>query len=166
MGKTVWDECICSPKSLRSHSRSLTSPQPSDDHEADVDAEEEVVIPFPDLLDIMNCFEQGGVSRILILFARKLHWSACEQVGLGKDETYRILLALKKLTADHKLASVRFWGKIFGTQANYIIAEAEYPEDAGDEDEEEEEEGSKQVREREPAMVLCTTATMAGKSGG
>ena len=65
---------------------------------------------------------------------------------MGKDETYRILLALKKLTAEHKLASVRFWGKIFGTQANYIIAEAEYPEDVADEEEEEEEEeGSKQV---------------------
>ena len=65
---------------------------------------------------------------------------------MGKDETYRILLALKKLTADHNLASVRFWGKIFGTQANYIIAEGEYPEDVADEDEDEQEdEESKQV---------------------
>ena len=34
---------------------------------------------------------------------------------------------------------MRFWGKIFGTRANYIIAEAEYQEGEGEEDEEKEE---------------------------
>ena len=73
---------------------------------------------------------------------------------MGKDETYRILLALKKLTADHNLASVRFWGKIFGTQANYIIAEAEYPEDVADEDEDEQEdEDSKQVSSKKGSTL-------------
>ena len=86
---------------------------------------------------------------------------------MGKDETYRILLALKKLTAEHKLASVRFWGKILGTQANYIIAEAEYPEDVVDEDEEEEEEeeeGSKQVSRGKGSSLEtpCTVTTLTG----
>lgn len=31
---------------------------------------------------------------------------------------------------------MRFWGKIFGTKANYIIAEVEYQEGEGEEEEE------------------------------
>ena len=61
-------------------------------------------------------------------------------MGIGKDETYRILLALKQLTREFPLASVKFWGKIYGTKANYIIAEAEFQEGQGEEDDEEEEE--------------------------
>ena len=47
----------------------------------------------------------------------------------------RINLALRQLTRNEPLVSVRFWGKIFGTNANYIIAEAEYQEGEGEEDE-------------------------------
>ena len=36
--------------------------------------------------------------------------------------------------------AVRFWGKIFGTEGNYLVAEVDYREGEGDEDEEEEEE--------------------------
>jgi radial spoke head protein 4A len=96
--------------------------------EGDMEADEEVEIPFPNLMEIMSYFEQGGI-------------------GLGKDETYRIFLALKQLTKDHPLSSVRFWGKIYGIEANYIIAEAEYQEGQGEEDEEEEEQEQKQEEE-------------------
>ena len=59
------------------------------------------------------------------------------QIGLGKEEYFRINLALKQLTQTEPLVSARFWGKIFGTNANYIIAEAEYQEGEGEEDEKE-----------------------------
>ena len=50
----------------------------------------------------------------------------------------RIHLALKQLVDNYPLQSCRFWGKIFGTEKNYIVAEVEYRE--GEEEEEEEEE--------------------------
>ena len=55
--------------------------------------DEEVAIPFPNLMEVAYFFEQGGV-------------------GLGRAETYRILLALKALLRENTaLQSVRFWGK-------------------------------------------------------
>merc|ERR1719239_1586069 len=47
----------------------------------------------------------------------------------------RVWLALKSLVDNYPLQHVRFWGKIFGTEQNYYIAEVEYRE--GDEEEEE-----------------------------
>lgn len=49
----------------------------------------------------------------------------------------RINLALKQLTQKEPLVSARFWGKIYGTEANYIVAEVEYTEGEGEEEEEE-----------------------------
>ena len=66
------------------------------------------------------------------------------KIGIGKDQTYRIFLALKQLTTQQPLASVRFWGIIFGIEASYIIAEGEYQEGHEEEEEEEEEEETKQ----------------------
>lgn len=45
-------------------------------------------------------------------------------VGLSKEETYRIYLAMLKLGKEKELPAVRFFGKIFGTKADYIIVEA------------------------------------------
>ncbi|BHF75701.1 Radial spoke head protein 4 A [Sparganum proliferum] len=48
-------------------------------------------------------------------------------IGVGREELMRVWLALRLL--HKKLPSVtalRFWGKIFGTKANYYIAEAEF----------------------------------------
>eukprot|EP00918_Siedleckia_nematoides_P107558 GHVU01234607.1.p1 GENE.GHVU01234607.1~~GHVU01234607.1.p1 ORF type:complete len:407 (+),score=107.40 GHVU01234607.1:443-1663(+) len=59
-------------------------------------------------------------------------------IGLGREETMRIWLALKHLVDNHPLQHVRFWGKLYGTEQNYILAEVEYRE--GEEEEEEEEE--------------------------
>lgn len=50
----------------------------------------------------------------------------------------RINLALKQLTQKEPLVSARFWGKVYGTEANYIIAEVEYTEGEGEEEDEEE----------------------------
>ena len=72
--------------------------------EAEPEPEDEVEMPLPDLMDTAHYFELAGV-------------------GLGREETFRIFLALKNLVDTHTLQSVRFWGKILGTAKNYIVAE-------------------------------------------
>ncbi len=46
-------------------------------------------------------------------------------LGMGKTESYRIALAIKNLAEDdnEKVTSCKFWGKIYGTKADYLIAE-------------------------------------------
>ncbi|XP_013414077.1 radial spoke head protein 6 homolog A [Lingula anatina] len=83
--------------------------------------EEENDTPLPNLMELAFYFEQGGI-------------------GLGREETYRIWLALKDLVDHHPLQHARFWGKIYGTEQNYIVAEVEYREGGEEEEEEQEEE--------------------------
>ena len=55
--------------------------------------DEEVAIPFPNLMEVAGALEQGGV-------------------GLGREENFRILLALRALLRENTtLQSVRFWGE-------------------------------------------------------
>jgi len=61
---------------------------------------------MPDLLDLANLLEWAGVS-------------------LGKEETFKVNLAIKKLVTDKNLKSVRFFGKIFGLEKDYMIVESE-----------------------------------------
>jgi hypothetical protein len=46
-------------------------------------------------------------------------------LGMGKTESYRVALAIKNLAEDdnEKVTSCKFWGKIYGTKADYLIAE-------------------------------------------
>ena len=60
--------------------------QPSEEDEGD-DADEEVVIPFPNLLEVMGYFQQGGVSASLGGVKRdggRREWSEGKQGG-GED---------------------------------------------------------------------------------
>jgi len=50
-------------------------------------------------------------------------------VGLDAGETYRIYLAMLALKKKHKLLAVRFFGKVFGTQKDYVIIEARAPKE-------------------------------------
>lgn len=59
----------------------------------------------------------------------------------------RINLALKQLTQREPIVSARLWGKVFGTTADYIVAEVEYQEGEGEEEEEEGEEGAAEGEE-------------------
>lgn len=61
---------------------------------------------IPDMMDLATLWEWAGVS-------------------LGKKETFLLFLSIKQLVASKQLKSVRLWGKIYGRDANYIIAEAE-----------------------------------------
>jgi len=47
----------------------------------------------------------------------------------------RIWLALRTLVESQPIENVRFWGKILGTERNYIIAEVQWREGEGDDDE-------------------------------
>lgn len=55
---------------------------------------------------------------------------------MGREEFFCINLAIKQLTQKHPLVLARFWGKVFGTRANYIVAEAEFQEGEGEDEEE------------------------------
>ncbi|XP_065833618.1 radial spoke head protein 6 homolog A-like [Oscarella lobularis] len=79
-------------------------------------AEEELTPVVPNVMEQAFYFEQAGV-------------------GLNKEDTFRIYLALKQLAQEQPLETLRFWGKIFGTQADYIIAEGEFREGEGEEEE-------------------------------
>lgn len=87
---------------------------------ADQELEDEIAEnSLPNVMESAFYFDQAGV-------------------GLGTDETYRIYLALKQLTDTHPIQRCRFWGKIFGLEMNYIVAEVEFRE--GEDEEEVEEE--------------------------
>ncbi|KAL5008497.1 hypothetical protein ScPMuIL_014078 [Solemya velum] len=94
--------------------------------EGEVEPDEEVETPLPNLMELCFFFEQAGI-------------------GLNREEIYRVWLALKGLVDSHPLQHVRFWGKILGTEQNYYVAEVEYRE--GDEEEEEEEETDEHAEE-------------------
>eukprot|EP00794_Sanderia_malayensis_P018767 gene18767-20658_t len=85
--------------------------------------EEEFDIPLPNVMELAFYFEQAGI-------------------GLAREELYRIFLSLKQLVFSYPLTSVKFWGKLFGVQANYLVAEVEFRE--GEDAEEEVIEGEEE----------------------
>ena len=58
----------------------------------DPEMDEEQEVPLPDLMELANYFEQAGV-------------------GIGREETFRIFLALKILIDTQPIRTCRFWGK-------------------------------------------------------
>ncbi|XP_078490298.1 uncharacterized protein LOC100180393 [Ciona intestinalis] len=100
------------------------------DADAEMEAEEEVETPLPNVMDLAFHFEQAGI-------------------GLSREEMYRIFLCLKQLVDTYPLQTVRFWGKILGTEANYLVAEVQYREGEEEEEEEEEKEEEKEDEKEE-----------------
>jgi radial spoke head protein 4A len=98
--------------------KSLFARPDEDGEEAEADDGECII---PDIRQLANDFEETGIC-------------------LGRDELFRIYLALKKLTETLPLAKCRFWGKIHGRTQNYIIAETQFREGEDEEEKEEEEE--------------------------
>lgn len=86
--------------------------------------------PLPNLMELNYYFEQAGV-------------------GLGREETFRIWLSLKQLVDKHALESIRFWGKVFGIEQNYYIAEVQFQEGKDDDGEAEAEAEGKEEEETE-----------------
>ena len=56
-------------------------------------------------------------------------------IGLSREEMIRIWLALRTLVESQPVENVRFWGKILGTERNYVVAEVQWREGEGDDDE-------------------------------
>ncbi|CAG5127423.1 unnamed protein product [Candidula unifasciata] len=109
----------------------------SDDGEEEVARDEEVESPLPNLMELCFFFEQAGI-------------------GLNREEIVRIWLSMKALVENHPLQHVRFWGKFFGTEQNYYVAEVEFRE--GEEEEEEEDEEAEEEKEDETAAKDHETA--------
>lgn len=82
----------------------------------DVEGADDSETPLPNLGELSNFFEQAGV-------------------GIGREETFRIWLALKQLVEKYPLESIRFWGKVFGVEENYYIAEVKFQEGKDEEEE-------------------------------
>lgn len=78
--------------------------QKEGEEEENIQEADDIETPLPNLLELCYYFEQAGV-------------------GLGREETFRIWLALKSLVEKYPLESIRFWGKLFGIQENYYVAE-------------------------------------------
>ena len=51
--------------------------------------------------------------------------------GFSTDELLRIGLSVKKLIATEPLQKVRLWGKILGSDKNYIVIEGDWQEGEG-----------------------------------
>ncbi|NXH38232.1 RSH4A protein, partial [Dicaeum eximium] len=103
--------------------------------EENEDLDEEMGQPsLPNVMETAFYFEQAGI-------------------GLNKDESYYIFLALKNLINVQPIQTCRFWGKILGLEMNYIIAEVQLKEgeeeEAGEEGEETAAEGEKEAGEAE-----------------
>ncbi|XP_033016481.1 radial spoke head protein 6 homolog A-like [Lacerta agilis] len=95
----------------------------------DQEMEEEMPeTPLPNVMETAFYFEQAGI-------------------GLSLEEYYHIFLALKQLVNTHPIQTCRFWGKILGIEANYIVAEIEFREGEEEEEAEEEELGEEGQKE-------------------
>ena len=77
-------------------------------------------------------------------------------VSLGREEMFRLHLALKALSAKTSARELRFFGKLTGLEGDYIVAEGKV--DAPDEEEDGEKDALGNVIERtgEAGANLCT----------
>lgn len=78
-----------------------------DGEDDDLLEDNEATPPIHDVLNSCQMLEDGGV-------------------GLGKEETFRVYLALRQLMNEQPVTDVSFWGKVMGTNKDYLIAECVY----------------------------------------
>jgi radial spoke head protein 4A len=99
------------------------------EEEESLGEQDDIETPLPNLQELSYYFEQAGV-------------------GLGREETFRVWLAMKQLVERYPLESIRFWGKLFGIEQNYYVVEVKFQE-GKDEEEEEEAAGEEEAKEDE-----------------
>lgn len=58
-----------------------------------------------------------------------LHFFEQAGIGLPRLEVFAIMLSMNELIKTEPIASIRFWGKIYGTIKNYIVVETELKEE-------------------------------------
>lgn len=71
---------------------------------------------------------EGDVADI-VEDASQFEWAG---VSLGREEAFRIALSIKQLVETQPLKSARFFGKVFGNEADYYIVESEFKEGQGE----------------------------------
>ena len=59
--------------------------------DTELDSDEEMETPLPNIMELAHYFSLGGV-------------------GICREETFRVFLALKKLVDDSPILKCRFWG--------------------------------------------------------
>ena len=62
----------------------------------------------------------GNVPEYYSIF-QTLEWVG---ISIGAKESYLLTNSLRNYLAKKGLSSIKFWGKIYGTQKDYFIAEA------------------------------------------
>lgn len=102
---------------------------------------EESISPLPNMLEHSFYFELASV-------------------GLASHEYARISLAMKQLIERYQFQTVRFWGKMFGTQKNYYIIEAQFEEEIVDEGEENYSEMAEDQSDYEQVIFLLNLLTL------
>ena len=65
--------------------------------------------------------------------AALLEWGG---VGLGRTEAFRLHLALKHLASKFPVKNLRWWGRVFGRSADYLVAEGVMDSGEGEEGDE------------------------------
>jgi hypothetical protein len=84
----------------------------------------------------------NGQEYVLVFDCFIIEINPWNQVSLGREETFRVFLAIKHLVSDKKLKSARLFGKFFGLQKDYIIVESERRDDEEEEQQQSEEQRS------------------------
>ena len=116
-------------------------PPPEDqDQEPKEEEEENDQGEYPNVLDDMRFVREVGI-------------------GLGEEETELLQASIRQLIRSKPLQTARFWGKVFGTNGIYYIAEAEYLDgsrphpEPPEEDEEKKDEEEPQEGEEKPKVI-------------
>eukprot|EP00746_Dinoflagellata_sp_MGD_P161131 gnl/MRDRNA2_/MRDRNA2_88174_c0_seq1.p1 gnl/MRDRNA2_/MRDRNA2_88174_c0~~gnl/MRDRNA2_/MRDRNA2_88174_c0_seq1.p1 ORF type:complete len:442 (-),score=136.45 gnl/MRDRNA2_/MRDRNA2_88174_c0_seq1:247-1572(-) len=121
-------------------SRLIKAPEPTGESfdEAELEEKKASVTKMMEITEVPQEGE-GGPKTVCAIpdfmeEASMLEWAG---VGFGELESYQIMCSLRKLAADageDGILKLRFWGKIFCTNADYYVAEGQM-EAAGEPDE-------------------------------
>ena len=65
-----------------------------------------------------NTFRQGSEIFTTIIMDSSLGYAG---VGLNVPERTKLEILMAKTQAEEKLSEINFWGKIYGTEADYLI---------------------------------------------
>lgn len=77
--------------------------------------------------DIVPVTQVGFVPDYYSIF-QDLEWCG---IAIGAKESYLLTSSLKTLASERTLPNVRFWGKIYGIEKDYFIAESTGATDGG-----------------------------------
>jgi len=92
----------------------------------------ELMRPLPDGEDDDDQEEDGENTGKLANMIEQMRYFEDAGVGLGREESMRVFLALKQLGKEQPLKKIRFWGKVYTVGkglGDYYVAECEYTDE-------------------------------------